>query len=380
MNRTAAVGAAAALAAPVAVVLALVGVLTTVVTVGLTDPGPALDPAKIPPLARAQLTRITALTARHCPELPPAWVVAEVTAESGWDPRAFSRDRNGGAAGLYQLNQANWTAAGGHPWATAPPPDGADIFDPARHLDVAIPFVCANLRTATEHLRATGKPTAPLDAMLVCHIAGCARVTGSATGIPTAGEAGCDRRCADLVTRYLATVHRNLALYSASRTAVDIRDLPAPAPLPGPDGRCTRPDPTSRGCLTPATRHAFDQILAAFGPPGPAAPIRTATCWDPHPQNPRSDHPAGRACDLFPTSPATYPAGRDLAQGWRIATWLRAHADTLRVRYLIWQGRYWDPTTLDEQGWGHPYTGGGIYDRDDATGGHYDHIHVSIRS
>ena len=36
------------------------------------------------------------------------------------------------------------------------------------------------------------------------------------------------------------------------------------------------------------------------------------------------------------------------------------------------------PTTRDQNGWGRPYTGGGIYDPTDATGGHYDHIHLSV--
>ena len=34
--------------------------------------------------------------------------------------------------------------------------------------------------------------------------------------------------------------------------------------------------------------------------------------------------------------------------------------------------------TSDQGGWGHPYTGGGVYDPNDAVGGHYDHIHVSF--
>jgi hypothetical protein len=80
---------------------------------------------------------------------------------------------------------------------------------PEAHLRVAIPWVCANLRAVTAHLAVTGKPTAPLDAMLVCHVAGCPRVTESRTGIPSAGEAGCDERCAGLVRRYLTAVHDN---------------------------------------------------------------------------------------------------------------------------------------------------------------------------
>jgi hypothetical protein len=162
---------------------------------------------------------------------------------------------------------------------------------------------------------------------------------------------------------------------------VDVSGLPAPAPFHGADNGadgCTQPDPTSRGCLTPATRHALDQTLAAFGHPGPDAPLRAVTCWDPHPQNPRSDHPAGRACDLFPGPAGTFATGADLTTGWLLAAWLRTHAAALHVRYLIWQGRYWSPDGGDHNGWGRPYSGGGIYDPTDATGGHYDHIHLSV--
>lgn len=165
----------------------------------------------------------------------------------------------------------------------------------------------------------------------------------------------------------------------AANGPAPIGDLPAPTPYQGADGGCTEPDPTSHGCLTPPTRHALDEIYAAFGPPGPTAPIHSAGCWDRHAWNPRSDHPKGRACDLFPGQAGTFPAGQDLANGWRLATWLRANADPLRVNYLIWQGRFWSPDIPDTDGWGRPYTGGGIYDPADVTGGHFDHIHLSIK-
>jgi hypothetical protein len=47
-----------------------------------------------------------------------------------------------------------------------------------------------------------------------------------------------------------------------------------------------------------------------------------------------------------------------------------------------------DPTTgvdaarlppTDRDGWGRRYTGGGVYDVRTATGGHYDHVHVSFQ-
>ncbi|MBN9098143.1 MAG: transglycosylase SLT domain-containing protein [Pseudonocardia sp.] len=366
--------------APVLLIVTLLGTIGVVTEATASGNAGAVDPAKIPPLARELLPEITTITATRCPELPPLWVIAEVQAESGWNPAAFSTDRNGGAAGLYQLNQQNWTSAGGRPWPAVPPPAGADILDPVRHLELAIPFVCANLRSVATQLAATGKPTSALDAMLVCHIAGCGRVTGSATGVPIAGEAGCDETCAGLVGRYIATVHRYLTAYATAGGPVDISDLAVPTPFTGRDTGCSEPDPTTRGCLTPTTLHALEATIAVFGPPGRTSPIHSVTCWDPHPQNPRSDHPKGRACDFFPTTAGTFPAGTDLENGWRIASWLRANAVALKVKYLIWQGRYWDPTTSDQDGWGVPYDGGGIYDPHDATGGHYDHIHSSFQA
>ena len=72
--------------APLVLALALIGAITAANT-GSTADGPGgVDPARIPPLARDLLPRITALTAGQCPELPPAWVVAQVAAvnRSGW--------------------------------------------------------------------------------------------------------------------------------------------------------------------------------------------------------------------------------------------------------------------------------------------------------
>lgn len=371
-------GAGSALAATVLAPVLLIGVLVGGVSVAAADRGTGVDPAKIPPLAAALLPRITALTTTTCPALPSLWVIAHIQAESGWDPATFRADPHGGTAGLYQLDQTHWTDAGGHPWTTTPPGPDTDIAQPDRHLQIAIPWVCANLRRVTAHLTATGKQTDPLDAMLVCHIAGCDRVTGSASGIPTAGEAGCDTDCAHRIGAYLDRVHKYVTAFSAAAGPVPIDDLPPPAPSTGTGTGCTEPDPTTRGCLTPATLHALNEVVKAFGPPRPGSPIRAVTCWDRHAWNPTSDHPKGRACDLFPTRAGEFPQGQDLVNGWRLATWLRTHAHALHITYLIWQGRFWSPDTPDDNGWGTPYTGGGIYNPHDATGGHYDHIHLSI--
>lgn len=45
----------------------------------------------------------------------------------------------------------------------------------------------------------------------------------------------------------------------------------------------------------------------------------------------------------------------------------------LWVRHRIWQGRIWS-VARDSKGW-RDYNGGGMRDRTDITGGHYDHLH-----
>lgn len=156
-----------------------------------------------------------------------------------------------------------------------------------------------------------------------------------------------------------------------------------------PAEECSEPDPTTdAGCLTPTARRLYDRTVATFGPPGAGTPILSATCWGERPGNPFSDHPTGRGCDFFPTRFGTFPQGAERDNGWALAQWLRDHADELDVRYVIWQGRIWHrpilmgPTWLggtgDDGGWGRPYSGGGVYDAADATGGHFDHVHVSV--
>ncbi|MCW2722697.1 hypothetical protein [Pseudonocardia sp.] len=344
-----------------------------------------VDAAALPAPARESLPLITDLTATTCPELPPLWVVAQVQAESGWDA-GLHADTAGGAAGLYQFGQRAWIAAGGAAWPSDPPPADAPALSADAHLRVAVPWICANLRAVTAHLKAAKKTAAPLDAMLVCHIAGCGRVTGSRTGIPAAGQAGCAERCAQVIARYIHAVHVNLERFAAP---VAPAAAPAPAPAPaatpaawtGGSTGCRPPDPTRKdGCLTGAARHGLEAVAAAFGDWTDGPLIHSTGCWDAHAWNPGSDHSKGRACDFMVTRPGTFAAGAELDHGWTIAKWLRTNAGPLAVKYLIWQGRYWDPGTTDDAGsWGTRYTGGGVYDVRDATGGHYDHVHVSFR-
>ena len=149
--------------------LALLGVALGVVPGGdVTAPSSGVDAARIPATARQYLPLVTDLTAQQCPELPPLWVIAQVEAESGWDPAATGD----GVAGLLQFDRLTWTAAGGPQWAGRTPRREDAVLDPDAHLRVAVPWLCSTLRAVAGHLAASGKPTPALDAMLVCHVAG----------------------------------------------------------------------------------------------------------------------------------------------------------------------------------------------------------------
>lgn len=138
----------------------------------------------------------------------------------------------------------------------------------------------------------------------------------------------------------------------------------------GAPGGCTLPDPTSTGgCVTAATAWLVAQVGNAYG-------HLPASCWDAHAWNPTSDHPKGRACDFTFGTAGQFPDPADTARGWQLATWLTTNAAPLQIAYVIWQGRIWSTARADE-GW-RVYTGGGVYDPHDPTGGHYDHVHVSV--
>ncbi|PPK98188.1 hypothetical protein CLV92_102341 [Kineococcus xinjiangensis] len=130
-----------------------------------------------------------------------------------------------------------------------------------------------------------------------------------------------------------------------------------------------RPDPsTGRGCVTPRTAQLYQQ-LAARG--------WSTSCWDAHAWNPTSDHPQGKACDVFPGRGGRMPSAAEKARGDALAADLVASAEQAGISYVIWYGRIWSASRGGD-GW-RPYGGGGVYDPGDVTGGHFDHLHVSVR-
>lgn len=141
-----------------------------------------------------------------------------------------------------------------------------------------------------------------------------------------------------------------------------------PGPVDG-DPDALVDDPTSGGQITARMLHVYTQGIAAF-------PDTSWACYSPRPGT-RSEHPLGRACDLtFGNAIGQHPTPAQLEAGWAVTNWMKDHAEVLGVEYLIWQGRIWS-ATRDTEGW-RDYNGGGMHDPDDVTGGHYDHLHITV--
>ncbi|MBV9023717.1 MAG: M23 family metallopeptidase [Streptomycetaceae bacterium] len=337
--------------------------------------GGAVNTAALPPLARQMASTVDTLQAQICPEMPPAWIFAHVMTESSWNPKAYAPNVNGGAAGLYQMGRPEWDSVYGTygDWALgAPPPDDNAVWDPAAHLRVGITFTCGHLRQMDRYLaQHPEKHISPLDAMAVCHIAGCSRVTDSASGIPTPGEAGCGQDCVNQITDYIDSIHKYEQEFAGGTTAnagaagpIPIAvNLPgAPTPYNGGDAGCDQPDPTGGRCLTGATAHGYAEITKAF----------------PHWDSIACQEGHGDACDFAPGTLGSRPNMPQLSQGWTLAGWLRAHASELHVSSVIWQGRIWSVRNPEDQGgWGRPYDNG-LDDPTSVTGGYYDRVHVSF--
>lgn len=141
---------------------------------------------------------------------------------------------------------------------------------------------------------------------------------------------------------------------------------PAAKPAPrNPDGswpaeRCTVDDPTTNGCLTPRTYHAYQQTRAAGF-------TRYVKCYR---TGSSGEHPKGRACDWAaqPNGFGGTATGGDKAYGDRLASWYVANANALAVMYVIWYRQIWMPGL----GW-RSYRGGG-----DPASDHTNHVHLSV--
>jgi hypothetical protein len=139
---------------------------------------------------------------------------------------------------------------------------------------------------------------------------------------------------------------------------------PAPRNSDGsfPGQGCTQNDPTTNGCLTARTLHAYQEVKkAGFN--------HFVSCWR---QQSWGEHPKGRACDwaAAPRGFGGVATGTDRDYGNRLAGWLIGNADRLGVLYVIWFRQIWLPGV----GWHRYTTEGGS-----PSGDHTNHVHLSIR-
>ncbi|MFD6563277.1 coiled-coil domain-containing protein [Micromonospora profundi] len=119
---------------------------------------------------------------------------------------------------------------------------------------------------------------------------------------------------------------------------------------------CSEDDPTTSGCVTPRTLHAYKEVRRAgftrfvgcYRPGGP---------WE---------HPKGRACDwsLQKSGFSSWHNEDTRKYGNNVAAFLIRNADRLGIYYVIWNRQIWFPAT----GWS-SYSG---------PSNHTDHVHMSL--
>ncbi|MFG2047460.1 coiled-coil domain-containing protein [Micromonospora sp. NPDC048935] len=119
---------------------------------------------------------------------------------------------------------------------------------------------------------------------------------------------------------------------------------------------CSEDDPTTSGCITPRTLHAykevkragFNRFVGCYRPGGP---------WE---------HPKGRACDwsLQKSGFAPWHNEDTRTYGNNVAAFLIRNADRLGIYYVIWNRQIWFPAS----GW-KSYSG---------PSNHTDHVHMSL--
>jgi hypothetical protein len=120
------------------------------------------------------------------------------------------------------------------------------------------------------------------------------------------------------------------------------------------------------GKITPRMSSLLRDIQV-YGPSG-----NGITCVAERPSNPSSDHPHGRACDIF----FDPDDKQSVADGWTLANRLTENHHLTGVKYVIWQGKF---LSAENPEWV-PYQSGayGCPNPNNVTGCHYDHVHVSV--
>ncbi|MET7672689.1 coiled-coil domain-containing protein [Micromonospora luteifusca] len=119
---------------------------------------------------------------------------------------------------------------------------------------------------------------------------------------------------------------------------------------------CSEDDPTTSGCITPRTLHAYKEVKRA-GFNRFVGCYRSGGPWE---------HPKGRACDWSLQKSGFAPWHNDDTRkyGNNVAAFLIRNADRLGIYYVIWNRQIWFPAT----GW-KSYSG---------PSNHTDHVHMSL--
>jgi hypothetical protein len=144
---------------------------------------------------------------------------------------------------------------------------------------------------------------------------------------------------------------------------------PAAQPAPrGPDGSwpresCKIDDPTTSGCLTPRTLHAYNQTKAAGF-------THFVSCY--RSQQDGGEHPQGRACDWAANAKgfAGVASGADRTYGNNLAAYYIKNANALGVLYVIWFKQIWQTATKSWKTYG-GQCGSPSCD-------HTNHVHLSM--
>jgi hypothetical protein len=145
--------------------------------------------------------------------------------------------------------------------------------------------------------------------------------------------------------------------------------IAGPCPVAAPLGGT---EPITETRTTPATRAMANAVIGCFGRGS------YTSCYDRRTQSDGREgpfeHPRGRACDFAIGDIGRMPTDDERPRGDAMAAWVQANAAEMNVLQIIWYKRIWHPRdgNIPWSQWDN-YSGSG------ATGGHYDHVHVSVR-
>lgn len=302
-----------------------------------------------------------------CPEVSPPVIAAQLRQESGFSPTAVSP---AGAQGIAQFMPGTWASVG---------KDGdgdgvADVLNPADAIFSQGHYMCGQVE-AVKGLVAGGRVSGDvLELALAAYNAGLGNVI-TYGGIPPFSETQHYVRAVIDGAKDFTVTAGGPAAQSADSldpgATYDASGLTAEAasmsdPTPGAHGTAA---------VTPRMHRLISDVMTTY----PQIVLPPLYCWDAHTFNPTSDHSTGRACDIpfygchFGDVSRTADPSTGLKAGNAAASWLVTNASAYGISYVIWAGQIWESGT----GW-QPYTGAAGSDPGTCSGGHYDHIHVSV--